>query len=709
MINSSEFLQPSMFLYWRNQIYRLIAIDWHSLHIQGESLENGTIQSIEMTILWADTDGTTPLFADTVSNLQSLIIKFQSQQTPTSSMGVSETLLSRATIIIELVETIRLELDEAQMQARIQGKTFAYTSALKNILKKHPIGLTTYYKYRKLYDEHHGDRASIATSLHRSTFGQTRMTATQLHLVDQVILRYGARRPPRTPKVIYNIITSILKRTRNTWVNPQKSDQEIPDRLLEGLFDHQIPIDTLLEHPEYQIWFETIHCPSQSWFYTYFRWFQAQPELGRGVFTARYGRQAWENELMVFDSFAHVATMPLQYVFADHWLVDVFSVDDQTRQQRRRLWLTALIDTYSRCILGICLLDQAPSIQSIQFALRHTIWLKTSHTDLGIEGQWSCFGIPQQLFLDNAWAHHAYSLEDLARSISYGGQYTSIDLVFRPPYRGRYGALIERFFGNLSARMKTELKGAITSQDPLQVRRAAQEAILLYDDVNRFIHQEILAYQHHPHPELGGMTPHEKWCEWMESVMPKIPPLTDGTTRLFWHMEPRPRVINRGISIFGMQYTSPELSQIEQIDRQGKRVKYHVRFDPDDISRVALFRDGYWVCDVYAKPLRQPDGQYRKISLAQRRLAQTALRQTDQSSRNWLSYINDNEELFRQRQHEQKRAIQTPTHKSPVFDIHAMEQELDRLDTQQRQHEQSQLLTDFLGKQDHDDNTHYDE
>src|SRR5690606_21285458 len=142
-------------------------------------------------------------------------------------------------------------------------------------------------------------------------------------------------------------------------------------------------------------WLSPVKLPSQSWFYTYFRWFQKQPELGRGVVNARYGREVWEREMLVFDSFAHLATMPLQYVFADHWLIDVFIVDDATRQQRSRLWLTVLIAAYSRCILGMNLLDQAPSIQSIQSALRHAIWLKTSHTELDVDGNWSCFGIPQ--------------------------------------------------------------------------------------------------------------------------------------------------------------------------------------------------------------------------------------------------------------------------------------------------------------------------
>jgi hypothetical protein len=165
----------------------------------------------------------------------------------------------------------------------------------------------------------------------------------------------------------------------------------------------------------------------------------------------------------VFDTFVHRAQLPLQYVFADHWLLDAWIVDEETRTKPARLWLTLLIDAYSRSILGMALLYEDPCIESIQQALKHAIWEKTSHQALGVSQEWTCFGIPQQLFLDNAWAHHSHSLENLARVISRNGVYNSIDLVFRPPYKGRYGAIIERLFKNFSGQIKELVKGAIPS------------------------------------------------------------------------------------------------------------------------------------------------------------------------------------------------------------------------------------------------------
>src|SRR5690606_35895932 len=115
---------------------------------------------------------------------------------------------------------------------------------------------------------------------------------------------------------------------------------------------------------------------------------------------------------------ARTATLPLQYVFADHYLLDVLHVDDEFREAIGRLWLTVLIDAYSRAILGLFLAYEEPNITSIQGALRHAIWPKTDLGKVGVDLPWACYGIPQRLFVDNAWAHHSYSLEDLVRALA---------------------------------------------------------------------------------------------------------------------------------------------------------------------------------------------------------------------------------------------------------------------------------------------------
>lgn len=531
-------------LQWQGTTYRILAVRWDDMLLELQDLKSGIESTVAMSALW----GANPhLTSDVLTS-------------SVTADGLPEHWLTKARYIT-VVETVANKLEAAEREAALTGTPFRRTDSLKHIVRdlKPKVGLTSYYQYRRLYQQYKGDSLQIAASFRRSTYNQTRMSVAQLHFIDQIILAYGMHRPPRRPRTLYRIAQSVWNHTGGHWLDPQRCSGDSASQLVYELLDHDLPFDLIAQHSEKAPFLTTIDLPSESWFYRYWRWFEAQPDRGQHVFTRRYGEAVWEQEMLVFDTFVHRASMPLQYVFADHWLVDVFTVDEQTRQDRQRLWLTLLVDAYSRCILGFVLLYEHPSILSIQSALYHAIWMKTSHQALGLTELWNCFGIPLQLFLDNAWAHHSYSLEDLARNISCNGEYNTIDLVFRPPYKGRYGALVERLFGNLSARMKAELPGALVSSQPKAVGQAAQDACLLYDDVNRFLHREILNYLHTPHRDLNGMTPHQKWQNWLATAVPRVPAPSAAVQRLFWRMHNQPRVITQeGVSAFGMKYMSPE-------------------------------------------------------------------------------------------------------------------------------------------------------
>jgi transposase InsO family protein len=524
-----------------------------------------------------------------------------------------------------------------------------------------PVSLSAYYKYRQLYRRYAGDRSGIATALRRKTYNQSQMSPQQLHFIDTLILRFyaGQRTARLRPKTLYKLAKSTLARTGNLWLDPDKCSSDAAENVVEELLNPHLPMQAILNNPEKAGWLTKINLPSQSWFYTYLRWFESQSDQGQKVITARYGAEMWEREYMVFDTFVHRAVRPLEYVFADHWLVDVFTVDEATRQRLNRLWLTLLIDAYSRCVLGLALLYETPCIISIQSALRHAIWPKVSHQALGIKEEWVCYGIPQQLSLDNAWAHHAHSLEYLARAISQGGRYNSIDLVFRPPYRGRYGALIERLFGNFSGQFKELLTSAISASSIKGVQNAARRACLLYQDIYAIIHQLIVRYQHTPHWELDGLTPHQKWLEgWQLGYGGWPPPLTEEIERLFWRRSPETRVISsKGICAFGMHYWSPALDQAQRKGLDGQSVRYSFSYEPADISRLALFRDQHWLGDVYAKELRRADGSYRSISLWERRMARDLARNQGQVNQDWLRFVTGLNDLEQKRLAEKKQAV----------------------------------------------------
>ncbi|HEY6540900.1 MAG TPA: Mu transposase C-terminal domain-containing protein, partial [Ktedonobacteraceae bacterium] len=555
------------------------------------------------------------------------------------------------------LEEERMKKERSGEPAREATKTDVLRAACA-LLKPKPIKLSTLYKYRGFISQHHGDRSAIAAFFRRSTFREMKLDKATLHFLDTIIPLYCGR---KRPAEIYNLGESALEhRTMGLWLDPAKCAGPIPADLvgeLQQVLDRKLPMQALLENAKKRALLSKIEMPALSRFYTYHSWFLAQPDKGRKALNESYGEGTWESYFTIFDTFAHRATFPLQYVFADHYLVDVFTVDKATRSKLDRLWLTVLIDAYTRCILGAVLLYEEPCIESIQSALLHAIWPKSSHTHYGIDKDWACIGIPQQLFLDNALAHHSHSLENLARQISFQGQFQAIDLVFRPPYMARYGALIESFFGHLSGRIKQDLPGAIPSSKPKDLRKAAKEACLLYEDIDRYIQQFILKYQHDPHKALGGMSPHEKWVESVERIgLPEIPGLGPKVRRLFLRefTETRP-ITDKGVCFLGMHYTAEDLSEAEKIDIKGSDVEYSIRYDRDDVSTISIYDGAVFKGELKAKELRLPDGSLKRTSEWELKMAKALAKQNDGSREDWLTYLNDAEELEKQRRAERDR------------------------------------------------------
>jgi hypothetical protein len=672
-------LQPGHYIFWQQRTYQVITLDLDNallLHVQPLAEGPETILSLLDLLAISRTSPFAPLFAPTLEALHQQIEERYGLTQGTITHDLPESYVIKARVVTSVVEMVRRLVLEDERRANACGEAISHQQAIRRALlavnkitihmqirgtsqeiKLH-AGLTTYYKYERLYETAHGDEAQIAASFRRATFRLPRMSAAQFHFIDLcLLLYYGNTRVTKTR--VYKLAQDILeKRTQGYWINPELCGASIPENLVTELLDLKIPLQAILDNQEKAALLTHIEIPSPAWFYAYAKYVEAQPDQGEAMITQRLGKGMWEHFHLVFDTFVHRAQFPLQYVFADHWLLDAFIVDEETRHKPSRLWLTLLIDAYSRSILGMALLYEDPCIESIQQALKHAIWEKRSHLDLGLEQEWNCYGIPLQLFLDNAWAHHSHSLETLARVISHNGIYNSIDLVFRPPYKGRYGAIIERLFKNFSGQMKELVAGAIISHDPHEIRAAANQACLLYPDMNRLLHQLILKYQHTPHRELGGLTPHQKWSEGLQSSgFPVPPPFTPAMDRLFMRMHPQTRQVrSTGVPAFGLNYWSAGLGGIERVDREGKAVQYNFRYDPTDISRICLFRNGAWVGDGYARELQQADGTYRRLSLTEWKMAKRLVsslesQQIGQTPAE-LALVSDLQTLSKQRTHE---------------------------------------------------------
>ncbi|HEY1354365.1 MAG TPA: hypothetical protein VGF67_32550, partial [Ktedonobacteraceae bacterium] len=346
-------LQPGHYIFWQQRTYQVISLDPDNallLHVQPlpEGLET-TLSLLDLLAIPRKSPSA-PLFAPTLETLHQQIEERYGLVLGTTTHDLPDSYVIKARIVTRVVEMVRKLVLVDEQRAQMRGEAIAHQQAIRRALlavnktairmevrgtsqdiKLH-AGLTSYYKYERLYDTYQGDEAQIAVSFRRSTFRLPQMSPAQFHFVDTcLLLYYGNTRSTKTR--VYQLAEEILeKRTSGYWVNPEQCGATIPENLVTELLDLKIPMQALLDNPEKKAILTQIEMPSTGWFSGYTRYIEAQPDQGERLITARLGKGMWEHYHLVFDTFVHRAQFPLQYVFADHWLLDAWIVDEETRQ-----------------------------------------------------------------------------------------------------------------------------------------------------------------------------------------------------------------------------------------------------------------------------------------------------------------------------------------------------------------------------------------
>jgi len=142
-------------------------------------------------------------------------------------------------------------------------------------------------------------------------------------------------------------------------------------------------------------------------------------------------------------------------------------------------------------------------------------------------------------------------------------------------------------------------------------------------------------------------------------MTPLAPTLTPQLERSFWRLNPETRIASReGLALFDLHYWDVGLAGLRSRDRRGRQRRYYLRYDPMNVSRIAVFENGIWLGDGCARELRLADGNYESVSLWELELAKDLIRQRDPQHRlrphSWLVHILEARELIEQRQTEQK-------------------------------------------------------
>ena len=158
-------------------------------------------------------------------------------------------------------------------------------------------------------------------------------------------------------------------------------------------------------------------------------------------YSARYGRDAALRRFRSVNG-QRVIEAPLERAEIDHTILDLFVVDERASLPLGRPWITACIDVYSRCILGIYIGFVPPSCLSVSRCLRDAFLPKVElHEQFPeIKNAWPAHGVMRELVLDNGVEFHGSALENTCQSLG-------IEMHFSPRRTPWFKGTIERWFG----------------------------------------------------------------------------------------------------------------------------------------------------------------------------------------------------------------------------------------------------------------------
>jgi len=269
----------------------------------------------------------------------------------------------------------------------------------------------------------------------------------------------------------------------------------------------------------------------------------------------------------------------------DHTLIDLIALCDLRRFVLGRLWLTLVLDVFSRAVMGFYLSFRAPSMISVARALTMAVSDKArllaqwGMSDL----EWPMRGIPLVVHTDHGPEFHSSGYE---RGCQEHG--------ITPRWRlaTRWGGHIERMIGTLMAKLHL-LPGTTFSNVPQRIKYQPQaRAVMSVSDILRFIVATICEYHDTKHRSLG-VTPRMRWEEG-QSLVPANCLRAPTWPKFLWDFLPAETSVRQrdGLHWGGYTYNSKLLLPIPV------RTKVTYRVDPWDTRNALVEMPNGLYCEV---------------------------------------------------------------------------------------------------------------
>ncbi|WP_444758043.1 transposase [Pseudomonas sp. A014] len=304
----------------------------------------------------------------------------------------------------------------------------------------------------------------------------------------------------------------------------------------------------------------------------------------RLLYTRKYGEEAAAQKFDHRPGFIEPSPEEAN-VQMDHTLVDILLVDEVDRSCIvGRPWLTVIICTLTRIIMGWYLSFRAPSVITVQLALLAAFLPKNSkYNPLKIDVNMHPFcGLPPECYTDNASEFVSQQL--LLKCARYG-----MDWSHRPIGKKWYGGIIERVIGTFMTRSVHFLPGS-TGSNPVERQFFESElnATMSMTEFCEWFACEVTKYHSRRHAALD-CSPRIAWSELRGKGTPGELPGIGGDEELSFALDFMPSEYDLKVHNYGINFASRRYWGDVLVGRIGQ--KCEIRYDPNDLRTIWVLLD----------------------------------------------------------------------------------------------------------------------
>lgn len=295
-------------------------------------------------------------------------------------------------------------------------------------------------------------------------------------------------------------------------------------------------------------------------------------------YVARYGYTAATHKFRSVQ--AHrITSAPLERAEIDHTPLDLMVIDEDTCLPLGRPWVTACIDDYTRCLLGIHISFEPPSYVSVSHCLKDVfcpkVDLKKKYPS--IKNNWDSYGVMRELVVDNGLEFHSKSLENACYSFGIEIHYSARKT---PWFKGK----IERFFGTLNNSISHGTPGTTFSNIFEKGEYdSSKHAIIRMNKLQEIIRKWIVDVYHQKTHRALNASPA---AVWQSSIQPEDILLPDDPAQIdaFLGRSEQRCLTHKGIELNYLFYNSPELAALRRQIGDGFDVE--IRVDEDNLGYI---------------------------------------------------------------------------------------------------------------------------